>query len=95
MRLLKDILYKVRMEEVVGSTHIAVENIAMDSREVKPMSLFAAIVGYSTDGHQFITTAIEKGANCILCQQFPDHLQEEVTYIKVQDSSEVIGHHSG
>ena len=91
MRLLKDILYKVRMEEVVGSTHIAVENIAMDSREVKPMSLFAAIVGYSTDGHQFIATAVEKGANCILCQQLPDHLLDEVTYIKVQDSSEALG----
>ncbi len=91
MKLLKDILYKVRMEEVIGSTHIAVEHITMDSREIKPMSLFAAIVGYSIDGHQFIGAAIEKGANCILCQHFPESLVADVTYVKVQDASEALG----
>ncbi len=91
MKLLKDILYKVRMEEVVGSTHIAIEQLTMDSRAAKNMSLFAAIVGYSTDGHQFIDVAVEKGANCILCQTIPANRKPEVTYIKVLDSAEALG----
>lgn len=91
MKLLKDILYKVRIEEVVGSTNIAVEQLTMDSRAIKPMSLFAAIVGYANDGHQFVETAIEKGANCILCQHLPSDCKPEITYVRVADSAEALG----
>lgn len=91
MKLLKDILYKVRIDEVVGSTHIATEGITMDSRAVRPFFLFVAVQGSAVDGHVFIETAIEKGANCILCQQLPEHLNPEVTYVKVSDSAESLG----
>ena len=36
MKLLKDILYGARITEVAGSTHIAVESVVADSRQVKP-----------------------------------------------------------
>ncbi|MEN9333284.1 MAG: hypothetical protein RLY35_464 [Bacteroidota bacterium] len=91
MKLLKDILYKVRIDEVVGNTHIATEGITMDSRAVRPFFLFVAVQGSSVDGHAFIEIAIEKGANCILCQQLPEHLNPEVTYVKVSDSAESLG----
>ncbi len=91
MKLLKDILYKVRIDEVVGSTHIATEGITMDSRAVRPFFLFVAVQGSAVDGHAFIETAIEKGANCILCQQLPLNLNPEVTYVKVSDSAESLG----
>ncbi len=60
MKLLKDILYKVRIEEVLGNTHIATEGITMDSREVRSFFLFVAIKGSAVDGHLFIDKAIEK-----------------------------------
>ena len=91
MKLLKDILYKVRIDEVVGSTHIATEGITMDSREVRPFFIFVAIKGSAVDGHLFIDKAIEKGANCILCEQLPAALSAEVTYVKVSDSAESLG----
>ncbi len=91
MKLLKDILYKVRIDEVVGSTHIATEGITMDSRAVRPFFLFVAVQGSAVDGHAFIETAIEKGANCILCQHLPLNLNPEVTYVKVSDSAESLG----
>ena len=31
MKLLKDILYRVRIEQVVGSTNTAIEKLAFDS----------------------------------------------------------------
>lgn len=91
MKLLKDILYKVRIEEVLGNTHIATEGITMDSREVRSFFLFVAIKGSAVDGHLFIDKAIEKGANCILCQQFPHSLNPDVTYVRVNDSAEALG----
>ena len=57
MKLLKDILYGVRIEEVKGNTNIAVENISFDSREINNMSLFVAIKGHSNNGHDFISFA--------------------------------------
>ena len=45
MRLLKDIIYGVRIEEVKGNTNIAVENISFDSREINNLSLFVAVKG--------------------------------------------------
>ena len=44
MKLLKDILYKAGIDEVVGNTHLAVETICFDSRLAEKMSAFC---GYS------------------------------------------------
>ena len=65
MKLLKDILFKSRIQQVFGSTHVAIEHIAMDSREVKPFSLFVAVTGTTVDGHKFIDNAIASGAVAI------------------------------
>jgi len=91
MKVLKDILYKCRLLEVVGSTHLEVESIAFDSRKVTANSLFVAVNGLAVDGHKFIQVAIEKGAKAILCQELPEVLVADVTYVKVLDSSEALG----
>ena len=51
MKLLKDILYKTGLEEVVGSTQVAIEKICFDSRQVEKFSLFVAVSGTQVDGH--------------------------------------------
>ena len=43
MKLLKDIIYGIRIIEIKGNTNIAVENIAFDSREINNLSLFIAV----------------------------------------------------
>lgn len=91
MKLLRDILYSVRIEEVHGSTNIAVEGITLDSRKVRPNSLFVAIKGTASDGHQFIAKAIELGADCIVCQVLPEERHPNVTYVKVADPSSAMG----
>lgn len=91
MKLLSDILYKVRLEEVSGSTHMAIASVAFDSRKVKKDSLFVATRGTAVDGHDFIDKAIENGAAAIVCEQLPEQRQETVTYVKVADSSYALG----
>jgi UDP-N-acetylmuramoyl-L-alanyl-D-glutamate--2,6-diaminopimelate ligase len=55
---LKDILYKVAIESVHGSTDLTIEKIDFDSRKVSNNDVFVAIKGTLSDGHQFIDKAI-------------------------------------
>ncbi|MCD6068328.1 MAG: UDP-N-acetylmuramoyl-L-alanyl-D-glutamate--2,6-diaminopimelate ligase [Bacteroidetes bacterium] len=91
MKLLSDILYKAGLEEVVGTTNLAVSGIVFDSRKVKKDSLFVATRGTNTDGHAYIDTAIEAGANAIVCEEYPFNLNEKITYVKVKDTSFALG----
>lgn len=91
MKLLSDIIYKVRLEEIIGSTHMAISSVTFDSRKVKKDSLFVATKGTAVDGHEFITKAIESGAIAIVCEELPATRSENVTYVKVTDSSYALG----
>ncbi|WP_250433094.1 UDP-N-acetylmuramoyl-L-alanyl-D-glutamate--2,6-diaminopimelate ligase [Hanstruepera flava] len=90
MKLLKDILYKVALDAVAGSTNISVNTIAFDSRNVKSNDVFVAIRGTVTDGHNFIDTAIKKGAVAIICEQLPKSLVDNITYIEVDNASKAL-----
>lgn len=59
MIALKDILYKVTLDTVVGSTNILVRNIHFNSRNVAINDVFVAVKGSLTDGHQYIESAIQ------------------------------------
>lgn len=91
MKLLKDILYKAGLEEVVGSTNVAIESVCIDSRMAKKFSLFVAVSGTQVDGHQFIDKAIAQGALAIVCEQLPSELKKDVNYVQVKDSRYAAG----
>jgi len=84
--MLKDILYKVTITAVYGSTGKSICAIEFDSRKVKPNSLFVAQKGLIFDGHQFIDKAIELGATAIVCEEMPTNLVGDVTYVQVGDA---------
>ena len=86
MKLLKDILYRVRIEQVIGSTNAAIEHIAFDSRDVRPLTAFVAIKGGASDGHAFISKALDLGATAIICETMPEERKDGVTYVRVADS---------
>lgn len=90
MAPLKDILYKVTINAVVGSTGVQVNTIAFDSRSVGQGDVFVAIKGTLTDGHNFIGTAIKNGARAVVCEQMPKVLQDDVTYIEVESASKAL-----
>ncbi|MES2567227.1 MAG: UDP-N-acetylmuramoyl-L-alanyl-D-glutamate--2,6-diaminopimelate ligase [Bacteroidota bacterium] len=92
MKLLSDILYKTRMEEIVGSTNVAISSVTFNSRKVKKDSLFVATRGTASDGHHYIETAIESGAVAIVCEELPEVQKENITYVKVLDSSASLGY---
>jgi UDP-N-acetylmuramoyl-L-alanyl-D-glutamate--2,6-diaminopimelate ligase len=91
VKLLSDILYKVKLEEIIGSTHVAISSIVFDSRKVKKDSLFVATKGAADNGHIYIQKAIESGAIAIVCEEIPKDKNDQITYVKVTDSTYALG----
>lgn len=88
---LNDILVGLTSAEVTGCADREVSDVVIDSRRVVAGALFVAIRGTQVDGHRFIPMAIEKGATSIVCEQLPDELSEDVTYIRVPDCEAAVG----
>ena len=70
---------------------VEVSGIHFDSRKVDRGSMFVAVCGYNVDGHNYIASAIERGAVAIVCQRVPDEQTLGVEYIVVEDSSLALG----
>lgn len=90
MKPLKDILYKVTINAVVGSTSVTVNKIEFDSRKIESNDVFIALVGTISDGHDYISKAINDGAKAIICQVIPNNLVDNVTYIEVENSNKAL-----
>jgi UDP-N-acetylmuramoyl-L-alanyl-D-glutamate--2,6-diaminopimelate ligase len=91
MKVLKDILYKVSLISTTGDMELRIQNIVFDSRKVVERSVFVAVPGTQVDGHDFIETAIEKGATVIVCEQLPEKLKEGITFVQVINSAKAMG----
>ena len=76
---------------MLGSTDLSAASICFDSRKVDKGSLFVAVKELQVDGHEFIDIAVQQGAAAILVEEFPSETKEHITYIKVKDSSLVLG----
>ncbi|WP_353147950.1 UDP-N-acetylmuramoyl-L-alanyl-D-glutamate--2,6-diaminopimelate ligase [Chryseobacterium sp.] len=83
---------RIPVVEIHGDSNREVTELVIDSRKVTEGSLYVAMRGTVVDGHSFIASAIEKGARTIVCEEFPEVLDEKVTYVKVKDSSKALGH---
>ena len=90
MKLLKDILYKVPIKSVFGSTDIYISDISYDSRKVTKDNVFVAIKGVKSDGHQFIDQAIEKGVSVIVHEDSIPLKKDGITYVRVQNSAKAL-----
>ncbi len=88
---LSALLSSCKILELVGNTEQDITGICFDSRKVSTSSMFIATVGTVADGHQFITSAIEKGASVIVCEKLPKKLDATVTYVVVDNSSRAMG----
>jgi len=69
----------------------ALGRVIIDSRAVQPGDLFVAYRGENTDGHRFITSALEKGAACCLAEYLPEGVSGPVLLVEnVQTALEQI-----
>jgi UDP-N-acetylmuramoyl-L-alanyl-D-glutamate--2,6-diaminopimelate ligase len=92
MSTLKDILYKVAIEAIKGSTDITIGKIDFDSRKIESNDVFVAIRGSISDGHDFIGKAIALGAVAVICDTFPEIIEKGITYVQVKDTNSALAY---
>ena len=88
---LSQILQNITPKQLIGSTEIEISQLVIDSRQATENCLFVAMKGTQTDGHSYIAKTIEAGAKAILCEDLPENLEPNVTYIQISDSAETLG----
>src|SRR5665647_2839318 len=88
---IEDILIGIPVIVVSGKKSRDISGIEFDSRKVKKDSLFVAVKGYKTDGHEFINSAISSGATAIICETLPENPDKNIYWIKTADSAKALG----
>ena len=91
MKVLKDIIYKTGILDISGATDIGITDVCFDSRKVREGSLFVALRGTQSDGHDFLDQVIQQGAVAIVCEKLPADRRDDITYVKVSDSAKALG----
>lgn len=92
MKQLQELLDDVRVLEIDNTNNPTVSALTYDSRTVERGSCFFAVRGTQSDGHRFITSAIERGAVAIVCEEMPEERAEGVSYVMVEDSNVAMAH---
>jgi len=86
INLIKD-LDVVRL---IGNDNISVSGITFDSRKTQPGTLFVAVKGTQSDGHDYIDSAVESGSPAIICEILPAKLPAHITLVQVKDSAKAL-----
>lgn len=90
---LDELLHKadLKCRDIRGNVNVDISDLNIDSRKVAPGDMFVAIKGSVTDGHKYISKAIELGAVAVVCEILPEELSDNVTYVVVDNSEAVVG----
>ncbi len=87
---LPQLLAAITVLDQHGPTDVAVTALTLDSRQVGPGTVFFALRGTATDGHEFIAKAVEQGAAVVVCEVLPAELNPATSYVRVADSAEAM-----
>jgi UDP-N-acetylmuramoyl-L-alanyl-D-glutamate--2,6-diaminopimelate ligase len=91
MMKIKEILNGIDVVSLRGDENTLISNIEFDSRKVTGGSLFVAVKGYNTDGHDFIRNAVAAGAAGVICETLPAEPDSAICWIRTTDSARALG----
>lgn len=89
-KVIRDIVYGISLQKVVGSMDATVESLTLDSRKAVAGSLFFAVSGTRFDGHDFIPVVIEQGCKVIVAEK-EVAVAEGITLIVTDNSHKAAG----
>lgn len=69
-----------------GCNQVEISSITCDSRKVTKGSLFFAIKGEKSDGHDFINAAVQQGASAIMLENTDKAPDDGTAWVQVKDS---------
>ena len=88
---IEEILKGIEIVSIKGAKDRVVSGIDFDSRKVKKDSMFIAVKGYKSDGHDFIESAIQSGATSVICETLPAEPDKNICWVKTSDSAKALG----
>ena len=88
---LNELLRNIKNADITGNADVEITGVNIDSRRISEGHLFVAMRGTQVDGHRFIPKAIEQGASAVLCEELPETLSDNVTYVKVASTEDTVG----
>lgn len=91
MKQLSQLLKSIDVVEIVGDINRKISEIVSDSRIASKDMLFVAVRGVNVDGHQYIPQLLGKGLAAIVCEELPQSIDSNVTYIRVNNSAIALG----
>lgn len=91
MKQLSQLLSSVAVKEIAGAENKDIIAVTSDSRQAVAGGLFVAVRGVNVDGHTFIPQLAGKGLAAIVCEEFPEQQDADVTYVKVENSAVALG----
>ncbi len=83
--ILNELTVGVKIKRLLGSENVRILGIAHDSNQVGSDFLFAAIKGETTDGHAFISQAVERGASALLVETVDGIELRDISVVVVDD----------
>jgi len=86
---LEKILQDIGYSRIYGNDDIDISDISIDSRKVARGGLFAAVKGFSQDGHDYVPDAVRNGAAAIIANE-KMVLDPSVTQVIVEDTRPVL-----
>ena len=89
--ILQEILYKVRIRSVHGKLDVDIKNLQLDSRHAGRGSAFIAVKGIACRWPSVYESVTAARPAAIIAEHLPDHLQDGITYIQVEDSAAASG----
>ena len=89
---LSNLIQEIKPLEIIGETDKNIVSLESDSRKVVKGGMFVAVRGVTTDGHKYIPVVASNHVGAIVCEQLPSALVKGITYIRVADSAEALGH---
>lgn len=86
---LRDLVGKIDFSLVQGDLNIEISDIFYDSRKCIKNSVFICLKGYDADGHNFIDSALAKGASAVVISD-DVQVDKSITVIRVKDTREAL-----
>lgn len=91
MARISELIRKIPVIATRGDVDPEIERIEFDSRKAGPGTLFVAVRGTKSDGHDFIGSAVAAGAVAVICGKIPGNASDSVRWIATADPAEALG----
>lgn len=88
---IKKLIKNIDVILIKGEDDPVISNVEFDSRKVTPGTLFVAVKGTKSDGHDYINSAISSGASAVICENIPENPDHKICWIKTSDSAKALG----